>query len=56
VLGLTNTQHYTLYNLLGVAIASGTVSESTPIAVQQLNNGLYFLHLENGKTLKFIKN
>ena len=55
VLGITNTQHYTLYNLLGVAIASGTVSESTPIAVQQLNNGIYFLHLENGKTLKFIK-
>jgi hypothetical protein len=40
---------------LGVAIASGTVSDNTPIAVQQLNNGIYFLQFENGKTLKFIK-
>jgi DNA-binding beta-propeller fold protein YncE len=55
VLGLTNPQPYTLYNLLGVAIASGTVSDNTPIAVQQLNNGIYFLQFENGKTLKFIK-
>jgi sugar lactone lactonase YvrE len=55
VLGLTNPQPYTLYNLLGSEVANGSVSENTPIAVRALTNGLYFLRLESGLALKFIK-
>lgn len=55
VLGITNTQHYTLYNLLGVASGQGTIANGGSVTVSDLPKGLYFLKLEGVQTLKFIK-
>ncbi|APY08848.1 hypothetical protein BWZ20_11290 [Winogradskyella sp. J14-2] len=46
---------YSIYNNLGVKIMSATISSDHSIDIQNLNNGIYFLMFDNGKTSKFIK-
>lgn len=53
--GLTKREPYKIYNLLGAELQSGTVADQEKINVGQLNNGVYFLQLESGKTFKFVK-
>lgn len=51
-----NAQQFAIYNLLGAEIAKGRVSENTPIDIKAFTKGLYLVRLENGLTLKFVKN
>ena len=51
--GLTNTENYKIYTIIGSEIFTGTISESEKINIQNLTNGLYFLKLENKKVIKF---
>jgi hypothetical protein len=53
--GLTSSENYKIYNALGKEIQKGFVVENEKINVENLSNGLYFLKLENGNTIKFIK-
>ena len=53
--GLTKTENYKIYNVLGAEISSGEVSKKATINIQNLANGLYFLKFENGTALKFNK-
>lgn len=53
--GLTNTENYRIYNVLGTEINNGIISNNEKFDVQNLTNGLYFLQFENGNTYKFIK-
>ena len=53
--GLTNTVNYSAFNALGAKVSTGTISNNEKINIQNLTNGLYFLKLENGNTIKFIK-
>lgn len=56
LLGADIPQPFRIYNLLGTEIARGSVSENAPIDIRTFTKGLYFVRLENGQTLKFVKN
>lgn len=51
---MQNTQ-YTIYNVLGKRISSGTFYTGTPIRITHLTSGVYFLAIGNIKRIKFIK-
>ncbi len=53
--GLTERTDYKMYNVLGEEIYKGMVSSNENIDIQNLNDGLYFIKLNNGITLKLIK-
>ena len=55
ILGLTENEKYTLYNILGTEINKGVISNNEQIDIRDFTNGLYFLKFENGNTLKFFK-
>lgn len=52
--GLTRNENYTIYSALGTQITNGTISNNEEIDIRNLNNGLYFLKFDNGKTIKFL--
>lgn len=53
--GLTKTENYTIYNVLGAKINDGIVSDNNKVDIHNLINGIYFFKLENGNAVKFIK-
>ncbi|QDO95524.1 T9SS type A sorting domain-containing protein [Formosa sediminum] len=53
--GLKTTENYNIFNVLGAVVKSGTISDNQKIGVSNLLSGLYFLKLESGNTIKFIK-
>ncbi len=53
--GLTKTENYAIYNMLGVKINSGTIAINEKIRTEKLSKGPYFLTIEKGHTFKFIK-
>jgi hypothetical protein len=53
--GLTTKVNYTIYNILGKEVKNGIISNQEKVEVKNLNNGLYFLRLDNRNTIKFIK-
>ncbi|WP_335977678.1 T9SS type A sorting domain-containing protein [Gaetbulibacter jejuensis] len=53
--GLTKTEKYILYNILGTKIRNGVISDNEKMDIQNLTKGLYFLKFENEHTIKFIK-
>jgi hypothetical protein len=53
--GLTISQNYKFYNILGTEISNGTISDDKKIDIQNFTNGLYFLKLDNANAIKFIK-
>lgn len=55
VTGLKQDEPYTIYNVLGAKVDSGIASDGTTINVQDLNNGVYFIKLNNGSTARFVK-
>lgn len=55
VSGLTTTENYSIYNILGTEVDSGAIFANKKIEIANLSNGIYFLKLERGNTIKFIK-
>ncbi len=55
VVGLTVATKYTIYNTLGTEMQHGIILPNEKTSIEQLSNGLYFLKLDNGTTMKFIK-
>lgn len=55
VSGLTETENYELYSILGTKIIKGNITDNEKIDTQNLSKGLYFLKFKNGNTIKFIK-
>lgn len=53
--GLTKTENYNIYNVLGAKINSGIISDNEKIDIKNLNNGLYYLKFTSGIAIKFIK-
>ncbi|MEL1255374.1 LamG-like jellyroll fold domain-containing protein [Flavobacterium sp. DGU38] len=53
---LTKTENYKIYNVSGSEVKSGTIDNNTKINIQSLTNGAYFLKLNGGNAIKFIKN
>jgi hypothetical protein len=55
VLGITNKESFTLYNIIGTEIKKGVISNNEQIDLRGFTNGLYFLKLKNGNSSGFIK-
>jgi hypothetical protein len=53
--GLKTQKNFKIYDFLGKVIKSGTVYNQEKIDIKEFTSGLYFLKLENGNTIKFIK-
>jgi len=51
----TTAETYTIFDMQGTKITSSNITGSNQINIQQLTPGIYFLKLDNGNTLKFIK-
>lgn len=54
--GLKQSEDYSIYNVMGKHITKGKISNNNQVSIERFTNGLYFLKLENGHTIKFIKN
>lgn len=53
--GLTQAKEYTIYNVLGAAVKTGTVNNNEPIQIDGLTPGMYYITVDSGNTIKFIK-
>lgn len=53
--GLTKVEKYVIYNVIGEKVIDGILYNNEKIDIQNITNGLYFLKLENGNILSFIK-
>lgn len=53
--GLTIKSNYLIYNILGVKLTTGKISNNEKIDIKNLSKGIYFIEIEKGNTLKFIK-
>lgn len=53
--GIQSRENYTIFNVLGIKEKNGWVSNDEIIYTHDLSNGLYFLKLDSGETLKFLK-
>ncbi|MDN3664270.1 T9SS type A sorting domain-containing protein [Algibacter miyuki] len=49
--GLTETQHYGIYNIIGTEVKKGSISNQEKIDIQDLTNGIYLLKLDTWKHL-----
>lgn len=55
VTGLTESENFEVYSVLGTLAIKGSIAENQKIDIKNLANGVYLLKLNNGNTLKFIK-
>ena len=53
--GVTNTEKYSIYNILGAEVISGSIGNQEKIDVRNIKNGMYVLKFDSGQTLKFLK-
>lgn len=56
VTNLLEETPYSIYTITGAKVATGTCKSDVDISVEDLSSGVYLMKLNNGKTLKFIKN
>jgi hypothetical protein len=54
--GFSDESLYVIYNINGVKVLEGTVSNNQQIKVEKLSKGIYFLTINNAETIKLIKN
>lgn len=55
VLGLSETENYEVYSIVGAKVNDGVINNNEKINIQNLTNGFYFFKFKDGKILKFIK-
>lgn len=53
--GIAKTEKITIHNVSGIQVFEKSIEANEKINIQYLSNGLYFLKLENGNILKFVK-
>jgi hypothetical protein len=53
--GLNHSENYTIYSILGSKLKAGVVTNNQTIDIQNLENGIYYLTLDNQETIKFFK-
>jgi len=56
IIGLTSAQKFKIHNVLGLKVLEETIEPNKKIDIENLVKGIYFIHFENGTTLKFVKN
>jgi DNA-binding beta-propeller fold protein YncE len=55
VSGINKLEKYSIYDYLGKKVINGIISSNEKINIKTLTNGVYFLKLNNGHKVKFIK-
>ncbi|PHS05740.1 MAG: hypothetical protein COA88_11780 [Kordia sp.] len=55
VSGLTKTENYNIYNIIGAKVWKGAISPNERINIQNLRAGMYFFKMDNRNPIKFIK-
>lgn len=53
--GLTKAKNYKIYNVIGAEVKKGIVLDNGKIEIKDFTNGIYFLKIQNGNAVKFIK-
>lgn len=55
VIGLKEKENYKIYNIHGVEIINGIISNNEQIDIRDFADGLFFLKFDNGDNIKFLK-
>ena len=55
LVGITKTEKYTIYNVLGKVIKKSVVEKNKSIDVKEIPIGLYIMEIEGAKAVRFIK-
>jgi len=53
--GLLSKENYRIYDILGKEVKKGAIVNQQQIDIRDFTNGLYFIKLDNGNTIKFMK-
>jgi len=53
---IETTMSYAIYNTIGSQISKGSINNNDQIQVAHLNSGIYIIQLDNGVSMKFVKN
>lgn len=53
--GLKSNENFVICNLLGTSVLNGTITNNKKIDIKNFPSGLYFLKLQKGNTIKFLK-
>jgi len=53
--GLLSIENYRIYDILGKKVKKGTIANQEQINIRDFTKGLYFIKLDNGNTIKFMK-
>ncbi|QNJ98145.1 YCF48-related protein [Constantimarinum furrinae] len=53
--GISESEEFKIYDIVGYEIMSGKIHNNERINIKNLNDGLYFLSINNRKTVKFLK-
>lgn len=55
VSNIQGSQNYSIISSLGQIVVEGTITNGDKVDINAINNGVYYLKLEGGQTLTFIK-
>ncbi len=55
VTGLFAAENFSIYNVLGSIVTTGSVANNETINIESLKSGVYFIKFEDGKSLRFVK-
>lgn len=55
ITGLSKVQNYEIFDVVGSKIKQGILEKNKRIETKDFKKGVYFLRLENGKSLRFLK-
>jgi len=53
--GINQLNNYEIFDVVGSKIGQGTLEKNKLIEVKYFKKGIYFLRLENGKSIRFLK-
>jgi hypothetical protein len=53
--GLSQVQHYEIFDVVGAKIGQGILEKNKRIEIKDFKTGIYFLRLESGETFRFLK-
>ncbi len=53
--GLNQDQYYEIFDVIGSKMAQGSLEKNKIIEIKDLKKGIYFLRLENGESIRFMK-
>lgn len=53
--GLNKNENFSIYNLLGEKIINGVIGTNEAIDISNFSDGLYFMKLDSGNIIKFLK-